>query len=76
MVRMRQTTDGTLCMHQSEHTIQLSDKQDATTEVAKVCKDREAFICTHCNDKIMYNFYKIESVLLPELSANGAHYIK
>ena len=74
MVRMRQTTDGTLCMHQSEHTIQLSDKQDATTEVAKVCKGKgwETFIRTHCNDKKMYDLYKNGSVLLlPELSGNG-----
>lgn len=66
--------DDTLFMHQSEQTIQSSDKQDATTEVEKVCKDWQAFIRTHCNDKCLYDLYKNESESLPELSGNDAHY--
>ena len=54
--------------------MQSSDKQDATTEVEKVCKDWQAFIRTQCNDKCMYDLYKNESESLPELSGDGAHY--
>ena len=67
-------TDDTLFMHQSEQTIQSSDKQDATTKVEKVCKDWQAFIRTHCNDKCLYDLYKNETESLPELSGNDAHY--